>query len=460
MPSTYNIEVLKAALRAAPDASAREVVISQFDPALMHELSKLRRNLTKPARVTAQTLSVLAELLTDKELETILEHETRQSAQYDLSDVVETRQHTTPLLEALKSASNPSFTSDLRRDLRSGSPLWEDVYNALIALDPSSRDAALPYVVKALPAFFVRSYDTAPTYASHIAKVVALALDAGLQKIVIKEADSEYVMLSALAYVTVPPSNSTLKRVFDDFKMHPEQAMANATSLADRLTPQVVAENLNSVFKASSLPLPFGVSSVLDILLADVLEPSRAASSVDSKLFSDADEAIEAAELCVSDEMKQALCRTALGYHSYFDRSIQQIVGQSESLAGHLAAVATTPELAVQLIRGATVGTLRAHLSSDVLKDLLLLAIPGHNKLLKQVLEEDLPLDLLVVLPMLPSSALKNPVAARATSIVIADRLKDEASQRLAWQMATSWHGSLNELVAAVELTAPLQGSE
>jgi CRISPR/Cas system CMR subunit Cmr6 (Cas7 group RAMP superfamily) len=106
------------------------------------------------------------------------------------------------------------------------------------------------------------------------------------------------------------------------------------------------------------------------------------------------------------------------------------------------------------------VGTLRAHLSSDVLKDLLLLAIPGHNKLLKQVLEEDLPLDLLVVLPMLPSSALKNPVAARATSIVIADRLKDEASQRLAWQMATSWHGSLNELVAAVELTAPLQGSE
>ena len=460
MPSTYNIEVLKAALRAAPDAAAREVVISQFDPTLAHELTKLRRNLTKPARITAQNLSVLAELLSDDELETVIEHETRQSAQYDLSDVAETRQHTAPLLEALKSVSNPSFTNDLRRDLRSGSPLWEDVYNALIALDPSSRKAALPHVVKALPVFFVRFYDTAPTYASYIAKVVALALDAGLQKAVIKEADSEHVMLSSLAYVTVPPSNSTLKRIFDDFKMHPEQAMANATSLADRLTPHVVAENLDRVFKASSLPLPFGVSSVLDMLLADVLDPSRAPTAVDSTLFSDADEAVEAAELCVSDAMKQALCRTALGYQSYFDSSIQHSVGQSESLARHLAAVATTPELAVQLIRGATVGTLRAHLPSDVLKDLLLLALPGHHKLLKQVLEEDLPLDLLAVLPQLPGMALKNPAAARATSIIIADRLKDESSQRLAWQMATSWHGSLNELVAAVELTAPLQGSE
>ena len=74
MPSTYNIEVLKAALRAAPDAAAREVVISQFDPTLAHELTKLRRNLTKPARITAQNLSVLAELLSNDELETIIDY--------------------------------------------------------------------------------------------------------------------------------------------------------------------------------------------------------------------------------------------------------------------------------------------------------------------------------------------------------------------------------------------------
>jgi hypothetical protein len=56
---------------------------------------------------------------------------------------------------------------------------------------------------------------------------------------------------------------------------------------------------------------------------------------------------------------------------------------------------------------------------------------------------------------MLPGLALEHPAAARATSIVIADRLKDEASQRLAWQMAPTWHGSLNELITAVQLTSP-----
>jgi hypothetical protein len=328
-----------------------------------------------------------------------------------------------------------------------------DVYNALVALDPEKRKAALPLVMKALPAFFIRHYDDAPAHELYIVKTIALALDAGLHKIVLQETDAEYVLLSALSYITTPPKNSTLKRIFDGFKVNPEYVMANATALSDRLSPRLVAENLGRVFANAALPLPFGVSSVLDVLLADVLDPARAETSLDTSLFSDADEAIEAANLCVSDDMKRALCRAALGYQSYFDHSLQRSVAQSASLARHLAAVATTPELAVQLIRGATVDTLRTHLTSEELQQLLLLALPGHRKLLKKVIEEDLPLDVLVTLPMLPSMALEHQAAARTTSIVIADRLKDEASQRLAWQMAPTWHGSLNELITAVELT-------
>jgi hypothetical protein len=458
MTSTYDSHVLKVALRAAPDTASREIVLAQFDPSLTQELIKLRRDLTKPSRVSVQTLTVLAELLTSDEIATLQEHETRHTAIYALNDVSELREHTAPLLEALKSAANPSFTNDLRNDLRSDSPLWEDMYNTLTALDAPERKAALPHVVRALPAFFIRFHDTPSSqHESYIAKVIALALDEGLQKTVLHETDSEYVLLSALAYVKQPPKNSTLKKIFDGFKTNPEHAMANATSLANRLSPRLVAENLDAVFAAAALPLPFGVSSVLDILLADVLDPSRAATSLDSSLFSDADEAIEVAELCVSDEMKQVLCRAALGYTSYFDRSIQQYVSQNASLACHLSAAATTPELAAQLIRGATVGTLRAHLSSDDLQRLLLLALPGHRKVMNKVLEEDLPLQILQILPMLPSMALAHPAAARATSIVIADRLKGEAAQRLAWQMAASWHGSLDDLITAVELTAPSQ---
>jgi hypothetical protein len=455
MPSTYNTEVLKAALRAAPDATAREVVISQFDPSLAQELIKLRRDLTKPSRVTVQNLAVLAEVLTDEEIETLLEHETRQTAVYELNDISDVRKHTVPLLEALKSASNPSFARDLRHELRTGSPIWEEVYHALANMDSEERAQALPHLMQALPAFFVRFYDTDPTHELFIAKVIAFALDAGLQKVVLQEADSPYALLTALAFVERPPRNSTLKKAFDGLKMNPEHAMANATSLAGGLSPRVVAENLARVYTLASLPLPFGVSTLLDMLLADVIDPSRAATSVDSSLFSDPDEALETAALCVSDEMQRALCLTALSITSYFDRSIQQNVAQSATLTRHLAAVATTSEFAAQLIRGATVGTLRSRLSSHELEQLLLLALPGRHKLLRQVLDEELPLDVLTVLPMLPSMALKNRAAARATSIVIAARLRDEAAQRLAWQMASTWHGSLNELITAVELTRP-----